>query len=1331
MDESPQATERQARPSHVRTSRSRWLRRLALTALLLALVPVLVVAMLFYSESGFKTLAGLAVRMSGEALQIDAPTGRLADRLSIGRLRLSLPSTRVDVEQLSLDWRPSALLQRRLDIGRLSAHAVTLSSAPSDEPAALPASLELPLSISVGALAVERLQVLEWSADASAPATETLLIENIRGALESDGRQHRIKAFEANTPFGAARLAALIDAAAPFALEASGGLDGVREGREFSLALDARGSLELPLLKLTATGAGLSGSAELEAAPFAPVPLKRARIELGEIDPSAFSAQAPSGAFVVEADLQAGEGEGEAPLPPEQWVVEGPLRIENRLPGAYDKGRVPLLSLAARVRWAQGRLSAEALDIRLPDKGRIEGRLAWQPDSEDPLGSLTAALSLAGVNAAALDGRLPATRAGGKLDAEGDSAGQTLKARLRDAGFSLELKAAHAGSKLSIEEASLVRGQARLQASGTLDLEGARPFGAQARLTRFDPRAFFKDAPQANLNLKLDASGELSEAVLAKLRYAFAPSTLEGRALEGEGQLTLSGKRLSGGKLWLALAGNRLDAEGAWGGPGDTFALNLDAANLAALAEGFGGKARLEAKISGSLAEPAGEALLTTSELRLPGGIEVTGVNAQGSLRDGLDGAIAFAGGVGEIRRRNADRTVTPLLERATVTVDGRRGAHVVTLDTALAQANTLTARLEGGLDKDMRWAGRLAQLQTAGQVALTLQEAASLEISSAEVVLGAAELRSGEGRITLERTRWSPAQIVARGRMSGLQVGLVRDASGKARSSAGELRLGGEWDLALGERINGLARLFRESGDLVLVGDSVARLGLKRFEAVLSANDGRLALSVDAEGEQLGKLVGSATALSERHEGSWRLVPGAALLGSAELAMPAIDWLGPLASANMATGGSLNARFSLSGTPENPVATGSMSGRELALSLADQGLRLSGGELDASFDKERLRLTRLEFVSPNRVTPKDTRLPLQRVVATPGRLKASGEIALADGKGRFRFEADRLPLLQRADRWLAVSGSGDIISGWDSVDLTARFKADAGSIVIGDAPPPSLSDDVVILGNTAPAGGAFKVAAKVTINLGGAFYVNALGLDTRLAGELQIVARNGLAPSATGQISTVGGVFEGYGQKLEIERGLVSFQGPLERPALNIVALRKGLEVEAGVAITGTARRPQVRLVSEPSVPDPAKLSWIVLGRAPDESNGADLALLIPAAQALLGGTGGGISSQLAGSLGLDQISVGQGDLNSVSRGATSSVVDSGTRVSADGSVSGQVVTLGKRLSAEAFISFEQSLVGAASIVKLSYQLSRRVSVVARGGTDNAVDMYYTFVFR
>jgi translocation and assembly module TamB len=67
----------------------------------------------------------------------------------------------------------------------------------------------------------------------------------------------------------------------------------------------------------------------------------------------------------------------------------------------------------------------------------------------------------------------------------------------------------------------------------------------------------------------------------------------------------------------------------------------------------------------------------------------------------------------------------------------------------------------------------------------------------------------------------------------------------------------------------------------------------------------------------------------------------------------------------------------------------------------------------------------------------------------------------------------------------------------------------------------------------------------------------------------------------------------------------------------------------------------------------------------------------------------------------------------------------------SGQGSVSNQVLTLGKRLSSDLLLSFEQGLGGAQSLVKLSYQLSRRVSVVVRGGTDNAADVYYTVSFR
>ena len=38
----------------------------------------------------------------------------------------------------------------------------------------------------------------------------------------------------------------------------------------------------------------------------------------------------------------------------------------------------------------------------------------------------------------------------------------------------------------------------------------------------------------------------------------------------------------------------------------------------------------------------------------------------------------------------------------------------------------------------------------------------------------------------------------------------------------------------------------------------------------------------------------------------------------------------------------------------------------------------------------------------------------------------------------------------------------------------------------------------------------------------------------------------------------------------------MVNFQGPIDDPALNILALRKGLAVEAGVEVTGTVRQPK-----------------------------------------------------------------------------------------------------------------------------------------------------------
>jgi translocation and assembly module TamB len=167
-----------------------------------------------------------------------------------------------------------------------------------------------------------------------------------------------------------------------------------------------------------------------------------------------------------------------------------------------------------------------------------------------------------------------------------------------------------------------------------------------------------------------------------------------------------------------------------------------------------------------------------------------------------------------------------------------------------------------------------------------------------------------------------------------------------------------------------------------------------------------------------------------------------------------------------------------------------------------------------------------------------------------------------------------------------------------------------------------------------------------------------------------------------------------------------MNFQGPMDDPGLNILALRKGLDVEAGVEVTGTVRHPLVRLVSTPNVPDAEKLSWIVLGRVP-ESGSVDTSLLLAAAGNILGGQTVG---QFGQTLGVDEFSLSQ---------------QTGTD-----SQQNQKVTVGKRLSARARISYEQGLSEVGGITKFTYILTPRITIVTRTGNEDALDLFYSFRF-
>lgn len=1321
----------------------RWLRRALAGVITLLAVVVLVIGWLGVTDSGLRAVMELAARLSGGIVTVERAEGYLLGQLKIGALHVRTPTLHVDILDLLIDWRPGALMRGALEVSTLTASEVAVATLPSTEPSALPASLALPRAVRIDHFELAHLRIGKL-VDAQ-PAAPDMEFTALAGALDSDGRHHRLSGLKASAPFGELAADGEIDGQRPFPLKAHVGLITRQADEAYDVQADAAGDLENLNLLARASGAGMSGNAAILATPFAALPLRSARLTVRDVDPSRFHASAPKARLDIDADLTPSTGKAAVagePVVVADWVVAGPLKIVNRQPGSYDSGALPLESLAASLRWGGGELAVSGLDLHMPGNGRATGTLHWLAPVETDkagFGKVDAELRIAGLDAKRLDKRAVATRIDGQISAKANADAQTLSADLRDPQLTLRLRARHSAGVVILDDVLATARAARLEASGKLALNGDGRFDARGTLAHFDPRAFVVTAPPADLNTRFSVAGQRVPRLAGKLQFELAPSTLGGKPLAGKGELALDGNYLAAADLILDLAGNRLSAKGRYGKPGDALDLHLDAPALAALGHGLGGHIKADGVLRGSPAQPAGEFELLGDKLRV-GGVRVDAVNGRGRLAEGRNGDISVMLGLAGLHQ---GKDVEAVLRRASLVFEGTRAANTLRLEVFGPDQVSGALTLAGALSDGPRWEGRLESFAVRGDYPFTLLAPAPLLLSADTVRLGLAEVRGGMGgRYRFEETRWQARHLIARGSVTGVQVGVAVDPATRAVKSRGDsLQVGGEWDVDMAEQVNGLVRFYREKGDLVLQGDSPVQLGLDELQLTLSAAANRLAFGFSANGSKLGRAAGAGTALAERTaDGSVRLVPDAPLLGSAQLDIPSIAWAGPLADQNLKTDGSLKGEFTLAGTPAHPETAGRIRGDALSFVMADQGLHLSGGTLVADFNKDRLHLEEFSFVSPNRVKPRENRIDVAGLTRLPGTLKARGEVQLASGEGHFTFKADRLPLLQRTDQWLVLSGEGEVLSGWNSAHLKGRMLADAGFVELSRTPAPSLGDDVEVLdprkSAKAPAS-PFQMSVDLAISMGNALYVKALGLDTRLAGDLRLQSGPGKPLSATGVITAQGGVFEGYGQKLSIERGIVTFNGPIANPGLNVVALRKGLSVEAGVGITGSARRPLVRLVSEPNVPDPEKLGWIVLGRPPDQGSGGEMALLLPAAQALLGGTGGGISASLANALGFDEISLGS-SVDPRSRVQTSSVATgsvTGTASSASSSnvdsVPGQVITIGKRLSTRALLSFEQSIAGTSSIVKLTYQLTRRISVIGRAGSENAIDMLFTLSFK
>ncbi len=1306
---------------------------IALTDVALIAAPFLFLFWLLASEGGLRALIA-GVRWGVPALQqIEVESGSFLSVPKLRAVRYDDGSLRIEVPSATLDWRPLAVLKGRLDISRLTLDELRITTTPGSEPVSVPVSLELPLVVQAK-LAVRRLVV----ADATRPAGGEVVLGNLAMHIDSDGVTHRLSGLALNTPWGNLSGQAALGGARPFALSG----DLAFASSDYSAQASLGGSLVRGAsIDLRAQGFGLTGAAHAIALPFAAQPLAALKLALDEFDPQRLVASAPAGLWTVRAEL--------LPRAGDLLTLAGPLNAENRASGRLDQNRLPVRALSALLEVSAARVDLRDLLLRLSGDAVVSGEAGWRAGAGLPV---RAALAVRGLDAAALHGRGVATKLDGRVDVEASGDRQQFRLDLRDRGpnrIALEAAGAVARQTLVLDSAQVSARGARSTLAGTLKLDDSFAFSVDGALHQFDPSAFAR-VPGARLSAKFSASGQLQPHIDARAAVDFLPSTVMGEALAGRVRGHLQGQRLSDADVLLDWAGNRLVVQGSFGGVAggrtgpvqDALTWTLDAQRLGALRALTGlelaGQVSGRGRLAGSIAAPEGSLELDVRALRLGDLGSIARAGLQAELAPGAGGRIHLMLDVADVRSPSAPAPV----EQIRVDIDGTRAAHRLTARARLADqpaergdkpvSQSLDLSAHGSLSENLKWSGLLDQtvLVLSPELTATLGAPAALSASPRGATLeNAAFALTAGGELLLAHTSWTPDRIEARGRARGFPMRLTWRDRAAGISARAPLRLGADWSLRASlsgeELIEGRVDVFRQSGNVVVSGEG--RVDLVVSEARAQADFSARSADVTARiaGPDIGDAHVSLHLPMHRQGRLWQPSPEEPVSGRATLDIPSLAWIGRALRLDMSTAGRVRADVSLGGRLQAPELTGRIDGDGLAFALADAGLKLERGQLRARFARDRLDLDDLSFESGNLHPPRDARLNAGERAREPGRLTAAGGVELSSGLADIAIRFHRFVPLQGGDQWLMVSGDGTV-RGSASTGMTLQLAlvADGGLFSVPEQSPPALGDDVVIKGRGTDESGGPPLAMRIDVDLGERFFFRGRGLDTRLAGRIAL-RDEGRGVHATGNIQAVNGRYRAYGQNLDIERGVVSFQGSLANPGLNVRAIRPDLPVQAGVEVTGTVQRPRVRLVSDTAMPDSEKLSWIVLGRGQDSAAGADLSLLATAAGAFLTGEGEGVTASLAQALGLEQISLTQ---TATASGPRSQVVVSQNSTT---TVSGQVVSVGKRLSSNALLTYEQGVAGATSVVKLTWNLTRRLALIGSTGTEQAVDVRYVFSFK
>jgi translocation and assembly module TamB len=874
-------------------------------------------------------------------------------------------------------------------------------------------------------------------------------------------------------------------------------------------------------------------------------------------------------------------------------------------------------------------------------------------------------------------------------------------------------------------EATNAQVEDMLQISASISLDEIRQSHLLVHLQQLQAKHIHPQLA-GHMDLKIIADGSLTEQGQILATIDAGDSRLQGQPLIVRGTASLQGSQLTTMDLLAQLDKNTLtvkvDPEPS-GNNRSTLVWQADLANLAQLMPGFAGRVKGAGRVQQSPDGFAATYQLAGQQLQLPQGLSLSAFEAQGQAasqsQSSLENHIKLRG----LSQQNARGIDSPPID-AELDLSGSLAKHHFALKIndadPLLQRNLLLA-LDGSWQENT-WQAQLTQLQDANGKVFQLAQSASLKWQNEQgFQLQNLVVNALAGQLQLDQLHYRPAraanpltqqlaekvQFSSQGALKAFPLQAVMAWLAPAQPEAlpsDHLRVSAQWQLALDEQLNGTLHLERASGDWQVYDSSQAQwqgLGIQSLLADIQAQNNRVSVQSSVRADTAIDLQLTGNTVVTPIQSGIVIQRSAPISAQLKANLSKLDWLAKLMP-ELQPAGQLLIDAQASGVIAQPQLQGSIQGQALAIQIPSQGLWLEQGSLNAKLAGDQVNIEHIHFAGKS------------------GELNGNGLLTFREDRWQLdaAMQLNNLQALSRVDRWVQLSGNTQLSMNSEQTTLSGKLKIHKGLFELPKADKPKLDEDVVI---ESPQASQAEPTSKLVFNdfaldfgdkplvlpfkESEQFMLRGQGLNGALSGNMQL---NGMLDelTAAGTLE-ITGTYIAYGQSLNIETGRLIFSGKLPNIGLDVLATRQVESTKVGIQINGSLQTPQLKLVSTPDTSNENKISLLVLGQPMSQVGSSDMALLSVAAGALLSqGDSVSLQTKIAQAVGLDSIDVrGTGPTN-------------------------YAVSVGKRINRNLVVGYEKSIVGLLNVGKLTYQLTKRISIETRTGSDNALDIFYGFSF-